>query len=207
MALAEPEGVLRLGLERDDAILRVDRRDLQPLVGPIPEPITLEHDVLRTAPALGPVAIVGENAFTAAFRAAHVNRRWTEHVDDLDKAFVRPACQGHGPVLEEEFQSRFRLAPSRTGLHLAQVRNALGLEVRLQHVAAGRFVQSCQHRRIGDRLPTRHHATADQTHFGALACPVDNRRVLGPRILLNQFQRPGQLVHAGGQFHCDSALR
>ena len=206
LALAEAEGVLRLGLERDDPLLRVDRLDLQPLVGPVPEPVAVEHDVLGAAPALGPVAVVGEDPLPAALGAADVHRRRAEQVDDLDEALVRPAGQGHGLVLEEQFEPRLRLAPGRTGLHLAQVRDALGLEVGLQHVAARRFVQSCQHRRIGDRLPARHDLAADQTDFGSLARPVDDRRLLGPRVLLDEFQRPGQLVDAAGQFHRDAAL-
>ena len=139
----------------------------------------------------GPVAVVGEDPLLAALGAAHVHRRRAEQVDDLDEALVRPAGQGHGLVLEEQFQPRLGLAPGRAGLHLAQVGDALGLEVGLQHLAARRFVQSCQHRRIGDRLPARHDPAADQPDFGSLARPVDDRRLLGPRVLLGAVPAAG----------------
>ena len=56
-------------------------------------------------------------------------------------------------MLEEQLQAGLRLPPSSTGLHLAQIGDALGFEIGLEHIAVCRVIQLNQHRGIRDRRP------------------------------------------------------
>jgi len=177
--------------ERHDAFLGVNRRDFLALIGPVPEPVAVQPHVLFILPALGPVALVGKDAFPAALGAADVHRSRSLHLHDLDKTLVGPAGDPHGPALEKQFQA----APGRA----AEIGHFLRTQVRLQHVAASARVQTLQQHRIGHRREARDAFAADQPDRVTWPSAVLDRRLRRPGIVGRQLQRAVSFVDAAAQ--------
>ncbi len=197
LPIAESKGVLRLSLKRNYPLFKIDRFDLEPLIGPIPEPVTFEHDVGLANPAPGPVALVRKNAVLTSLRAAAIDRDFPQHFGNLHKTLVRPSGKRRGRVLEEQLEAGRRLPPSLPRAHFAQVGDALGFQIGLQHFAPGRLVELAQNGRVRNRLPTIDHSAAEQTDFLALASPINDRRTFHARIFSREHKRRSQFIKAG----------
>ena len=152
-----------------------------------------------SAPARRAFAVVDELADLVARDAVDLVRGAPHHVDDAYEALVRPACQRHRRVLEEHLQA---LAIRR---HFAEVAHAEGLQVGLEDLAAGAFVQPLQRGGVRHRHEVRHLPPADQAGFGSRCGAVDDRRLGRARVCRGQLQGLGQLIDPGGQRHRDAA--
>ena len=73
---------------------------------------------------------------------------------DTHEPFVRPARDGHGFVSKEKFHA--------SAVGLAEIRNAEGFQVGLEHIAAGGLVEPVENDLIGYRLEVVDHLAAQK---------------------------------------------
>jgi len=187
--LADAIAVVVVGrLDGDEALVRVNGLDGLPLVAPVPEPVAVDPGVLVADPASGAVALVEELAGLRAFGAPDVHGVRLEEADDPGEALVRPAGQGHRLVVEEEFE-----APAA---RRAIVGDAEGLEVGLDHLAAGGRVEAVEDGLVGYRSPVVDQSASAQSDLVAFLGAVENWRVGGAGVVLGQFQWSAEFVGA-----------
>ncbi len=159
----------------DDSLLRVDRLDLLPLIGPVPEPVAMNPGVVLLEPAARPVPFVHELAGLAALGAPDVDRVGFDQANDVDEPLIGPAGQGHGLVVEEQFQT--------AAFHLPIVVDARGLQIRPEDLVPGLRGQSLQHGLVGDRLPAADQPASDNPHLLARTRPIRHGLAWTPGIL------------------------
>ena len=176
--------------QRDRLARGIDRFDALALIGPVPEPVAVEQDLLLAHPALGPVAVVGQAADFVAGDAVDAVGSAPDHVGHVRPPGVGPAGQSHALAVEEELRPAGG-APEALGPLGAGLRHAALRQAGQQHAAARRRVQPLQHLGVGDgreRLRREHHP-AQEARLPRLGRAVEDGRVRGARVLLFQGER------------------
>ncbi len=170
----------------------------------------MHPEIAEVLPALRTVARVKEAARQLADIAAvlvHVIGRGgiTRNLRELTR--VRPAGEGHGPVIEKQFAMRRYRRPAKAArFHLAEIRNAERMEVQLDHLPARLFVKSCKHGRIGDGGEAGQGAPAEQANAFVLVSAPDDGRLRGAGVRGGEFKRIGAKVVAAAQPDRDRAF-
>ena len=173
--LADAVSVMMVGWDNgDDTLVGIDGFDLLPLIGPIPEPVAVDPHVIFLGPAFRPVALVHELARLTALRPSHVHGAGLDEINDFDKSLVRPPCQRHGLILEEQLQA--------AALNATVIRQAGCFQVGLEHPGPGFGGEPFENRFIRHGLPVLDSFTADDPHFLARARAVDNRTAGASRV-------------------------
>ncbi len=178
----------------DDPLGDVDLLDLHVRVGPVVVPVAVDPHVRLAGPAFGAIAGVAEPP----------RRLPSRQGGDLHVAVIGPACQRHRPVGEEQLHvRRARRLGEAAAREPAEVGDALCLQIRLEHLAAGLLVQRGAR---GRAVKAPEHLPADDADLLAGPRAVHDRRLGRPRVGGRQRERRLALVDAAAKLDGDAAL-
>ena len=188
--------------QRDGFLLRVDRVNLDGVVGVSPTENAGQPDIIGLFPAGGPIAIVGERCPAIAEIAVAGLGPPVEHFADLRSALVGPSRQLRRLIVEEQLDARVHIGVAKaTRGHPTKLRYPLSFQVHLKNLAPNRFRQPFQDGRIGDwlcggriELP----APADPD-FLVLAGPVHDRGVRRARVALVKLEGLRDLIGSAAE--------
>lgn len=170
----------------------------------------MDPEVARVLPPARAVAGVGEPLLQLADLAAvFVLRGARVRVtgDVLPLAFIRPAGEGHWVTAIKQFAvRRGERAPKAAGVHLAEISNALGLEVYLPDVRSGGLGQAGKDCGVSNRRQAVKSPSADQLDGFARAGAPKDGSVWCAGVGGAQFERMGAEVFAASEPDSEAAL-
>ena len=130
-------------VERDNALLGIERLHTHALVRPVPNPPAVQHHILFAGPPLRAVALINEPRGGVGFRVAMVVVAALDLLDVGD-ALVWPARDGHRLLIEEDLEAGIGAAKPGWVGEIGRPDNALCAQISLPNLAARGRVEPCE---------------------------------------------------------------